>query len=137
MTAAFDWNPSERTLRQFSAAAFLFLQIAIFIASWRGSHSPARWVMLALALAIGFTGLLRPRTLRLPYLLLSMATYPIGLVVSHLMLGILFYGVITPLGALARLAHPDPLETRLDDRGGSHWKERTRRRDKASYLRQA
>jgi hypothetical protein len=137
VTAAFDWNPSERTLRQFAAAGFLFLQIVIAVSYWRGSHSSARWVVLALALVIGFTGLLRPSALRLPYVLLSMATYPIGLVVSQLMLGILFYGVITPLGVLARLARPDPLETRLDGRSDSHWKERSRPRDKASYLRQA
>jgi len=137
MTNAFDWDPSARALRQFAAAAVLFIGIAAALSSWRGGAATFRWVAVGIAAAIAVVGALRPRALRLLYVLLSMLTYPIGLVLSNLMLGILFYGVITPLGALARLANPDPLETRLDGRAGTHWKERRRLRDKASYLRQA
>ncbi len=137
MTNSFDWNPSPRALRQFATAAVVFLGIATALSFWRGGGASFRWVALGIAAVICVAAAVRPRSLRVPYLLLSMITYPIGLVLSNLMLGILFYAVITPLGTLARLARPDPLETRLDGRAESHWKERRRPREKASYLRQA
>ena len=134
---ALDWNPSARKLRQFAGVAILFLAFAGGLAYWRGGGWIAQSLPFALAAAAGIAAALSPTALRLPYVLLSLITLPIGLVVTHIVLGILFFGVITPLGVLARLVRPDPLETRLDRRCESHWKKRSRPRDKASYLRQA
>ena len=134
---AFDWNPSAGKLRQFAAVAVLFLGTAAALTHWRGGSWLAQFVSLALAATVGATGALWPSVLRLPYVLLSVVTLPIGIVLSHFILGVLFFGVITPLGVLARLARPDPLEIQLDGRMQSHWKERHRPRDKAGYLRQA
>jgi len=134
---AFDWNPSAGKLRQFAAVAVLFLGAAAALTHWRGGSWLAQCVSLALGAGIGVIGVSWPSALRLPYVLLSVVTLPIGIVLSHLILGILFFAVITPLGVLARLARPDPLEIQLDGRMQSHWKERRRPRDKASYLRQA
>jgi hypothetical protein len=133
----FDWNPSARKLRQFAAVAVLFLATVAALTHSRGGGWLAQVLPLALALGIGVAGYWQPDTLRLPYVLLSVMTYPIGLVVSHLILRVLFFGVITPLGVLARLARPDPLATRLDGRKESHWQERRRPHAKAEYLRQA
>ena len=49
----------------------------------------------------------------------------IGLVVSPIVLGILFYGVIAPLGLLMRLFGRDSLRLRPDPAGASYWRERT------------
>jgi hypothetical protein len=134
---ALDWNPSARTLRQFAAVAFLFLTGAAALAHERGGGWPAQVLLLGLGIAVGCVGSLRPAALRLPYLLLSLAVYPAGLVVSHLVLLVLFYGVITPLGALGRIVRPDPLELRRRGSGHSYWRARRRPLDKSSYLRQA
>ena len=46
-------------------------------------------------------------------------------IVSPLVLGIMFFGVITPIGLLMRLLGKDPLRLRLDKAAGSYWIERT------------
>jgi hypothetical protein len=132
-----DWNPSSRTLRQFAVVAFLFLVGAAALAHLRGKGWLAQALPLALGVLAPIFGWLRPQALRLLFVLLSVAVYPIGFVLSHVVLLILFYGVITPLGALGRLARSDPLSLRRKQTLQSYWVERRRPRDKASYLRQA
>jgi hypothetical protein len=45
-------------------------------------------------------------------------------IVSPLVLGIMFFGVIMPIGLLMRLLGKDPLRLRLDKAAGSYWIER-------------
>jgi hypothetical protein len=49
----------------------------------------------------------------------------IGLVMSPVVLGILFYGVITPFGLLMRLFGHDPLRLRSNPALTTYWRERT------------
>jgi predicted membrane metal-binding protein len=46
-------------------------------------------------------------------------------IVSPIVLGIMFFGVITPMGVLMRLFGKDPLRLRLDKGAGTYWIERT------------
>jgi hypothetical protein len=46
-------------------------------------------------------------------------------IVSPVVLGIMFFGVITPIGLVMRLLGNDPLRLRLDKAAGSYWIERT------------
>lgn len=45
----------------------------------------------------------------------------LGKVVSPIALGLLFYGVLTPLGAVMRLTGKDPLRLKLDPGADSYW----------------
>jgi len=65
-------------------------------------------------------------------------TVPIAFVLSHLVLGILYYGVVTPTGLLLRLFRRDPLRLRRANAASpSFWEPRERERDPERYLRQA
>ncbi len=141
-------EPTGRQLRQFAAVALLF---GAGLAAWitlSGGSRVAAGVLLGLGLAIGVAGLLRPPSVRLPFLLLMAATVPIAFVLSHLVLGILYYGVVTPTGLLLRLLGRDPLRLRdasasaapdasSSESSESYWEPRERERDPARYLRQA
>ena len=132
-----NWNPSSRTLRQFAAVSFVFFGAIATVSWFRGGSWRVQAISLAVAITAGTVGLIRPHALRLPFVLLTYAVYPIGFTISHLILMIVFYGVITPLGVIARLMEPDPLQLRGDEKQSSYWIARRRARDKASYLRQA
>jgi len=45
----------------------------------------------------------------------------LGKVISPVALGVLFYGVLTPLGALMRLTGKDPLRQRREREATSYW----------------
>ncbi len=51
-------------------------------------------------------------------------TYPIGWVVSHALLAVVFYLVLTPIGVVLRRVSGDPLGRRLGPARPSYWIER-------------
>src|SRR5262249_54077198 len=103
---ALDWNPSPRKLRQFAAVAVVFLAALAATAHLRGRSELAQALPLGLGAIVGLLAVTRPTALRILYVLLSIAVFPIGFVLSHLILLVVFYGVITPLGVLSRLRVP-------------------------------
>ncbi len=65
-----------------------------------------------------------------------LAVLPIGWTVSHLLLGLAFFGVITPVGLAMRIAGHDPMSLRTDRNARSFWVARKRESDMRRYLRQ-
>ena len=68
--------------------------------------------------------------------LLSLAAFPVGFVVSHLVLAILFFGVLTPAGLLMRLLGRDPLERKFDEGRKSYWVDLPEPKEPRDYFRQ-
>jgi Saxitoxin biosynthesis operon protein SxtJ len=103
----------------------VFAVVFFLIGAWPliGGGSPRWWsvVIGALFLAVSF---LRPG------LLAGMNRWwmKLGLllsrIVSPIALGILFYGVMMPIGALMRLSGKDPLRLKRDSDAQSYWIER-------------
>ena len=48
------------------------------------------------------------------------AVFPIGWVVSHLLLGVVYFLVLTPIGLTLRALGRDPLERRFDQSASSY-----------------
>ena len=88
-----------------------------------------------LGLALLYTAV-RPLQRPLYYAWMHMV-FPIGWVVSHLALAIVFYGVVTPLGLVMRLFGRDKLERRIDPKAKTYWTERPADTDPSRYLRQS
>ncbi len=66
-----------------------------------------------------------------------LAAVPIGWTISHAILAIVYYVVVTPIGLLMRLVGRDPMQRRLDRSGsGSYWIERPPESGSSRYFRQ-
>lgn len=100
------------------AIAVLFLLMAL--APLRHGHAP-RWWALAVAAPLGLIGLVKPVLLARANRLWIKLGVLLGKVVSPIALGILFYGVLTPLAAVMRLTGQDPLRLKLDPDADSYW----------------
>lgn len=100
----------------------LFAIIAVFPLFSGGG---IQWWSLALALSFLIVALVFPKVLT-P---LNRAWTRFGLllhkIVNPIVLGFLFYVVVTPLGLLMRLFGKDPLRLHWDRRGSTYWIERT------------
>ena len=83
---------------------------------------------------MGGVGLYAPRLIRPIYTGLIWITFPLGWALSYVLLFLLYFLVITPVGALVRIFR-DPMERRFDPSGKSYWMPRETR-SKESYLRQ-
>lgn len=64
------------------------------------------------------------------------AAYPIGWVVSHVLLAVIYFGILTPIGLLMRVFRYDPMERKFDKGAASYWVERERNPDVSTYFRQ-
>jgi hypothetical protein len=62
--------------------------------------------------------------------------YPIGWIVSHVLLVMLFYVVITPIGWLLRLCHYDGLQKELDRSTRTYWTSHSTIEDTKRYFQQ-
>jgi Saxitoxin biosynthesis operon protein SxtJ len=128
---------SQRTLRQFGGLWLLFFGA---LASWqwfvRGHQGPAV-VLGGVGAVIGALGLLRPEVIRPLFAGLTLLTFPIGWVVSRLLLAVLFYGVFTPVGAFFRLIGRDALSVRPRGDQKTYWVHKPTASDVRSYLRQS
>ncbi|HLK13133.1 MAG TPA: SxtJ family membrane protein [Candidatus Binatia bacterium] len=110
---------TPRELRKFGltvGGAFLVLGT---VSWWRGHVVPPRvlWTLGALLLA---PGLLAPALLAPVERAWMRLAEALGWVNTRLILGVLFYVVVTPLGWVLRRFR-DPLDRRLDGAGGSAW----------------
>lgn len=129
-------NPSHSQLRVFAVAWLLFIGAWGFVAFAKGFSLLAEGLWL-IALGIPLIGLIFPCTLRITYLGLSYITFPIGFVVSHVVLALVYYFGFTFLGLIMRLFRYDPLTRRRDAKATTFWRERDQDRPPTSYFRQS
>jgi hypothetical protein len=138
MVIEFEWRPDMIKLRVFGfveGGVLCGIGAAAVVQNW---HS---WPLVATitwccAVQIILLALLRPAAQKLPYLAHSLATLQIGSLLSWLVLAIVFYIVITPIGILQRLFLRDALKRRFDDHTSTYWEERKQVDDLRRYFRQ-
>jgi hypothetical protein len=138
-------RPDTATLRQFgwiALGAFALLAVA----AWRdwlifsfglGEARPAVVGGLAcLAALCGLFAAFWPEGNRPIYVGLTLLAFPIGLVLSYVILGTLFFLIISPIGLLLRLTGHDPMQRAFPGNATSYWSDARPSRPPRSYFRQ-
>jgi hypothetical protein len=143
---AIDWNPDRRKLRSFALTWLAAFGIAGLVVAWRngligGAAGPAgSWtrplLLWTAAVLIPAIGLRFPQAVKAIYIVWMGVTFPIGWVVSHAMLAIVYFGLFTLVGAIFRLTGRDPLGLRFDRTAATYWVRRPPRADRQRYFRQ-
>lgn len=113
---SFDRYPTDRQLRNFGLA----LGVVAGLIAWRMKMTPTGAVILV---ACTVVALLAPKAFRRPYVVLCIVTWPLGLVVSWVILLLIWCLLVTPLGVLSRLAGRDVLQLRRRN-ADSYWHSR-------------
>jgi hypothetical protein len=131
-----DHHPSRRQLTIFGLLWTAFLGVAGWIVFSRFGSMPAAIGIWIAAVAVPLAGVALPELLRLVYLGMAYAAFPIGYVVSHAVLAAVYYLLILPTGLLMRLGGYDPMRRRLDPNINSYWLERKPVDDVNRYFRQ-
>ncbi len=130
-------HPSLRELRQFGLIWLVFFATAGVVALVRSGSTTAAAVLWAAAVAVPVLGWVVPSFMRAIFVGMSLAAWPIGFAVSHLVLAVVYYLVVTPAGLLLRLFRYDPMQRRLDPEAESYWQVRERPTDdERRYFRQ-
>jgi hypothetical protein len=137
MLIELDRNPPARVLRLFGGVWLpLFLAIVGAVV-WRGGGDPATsWTLWGVAALSIVVALARPAWLRWLYVGLMVVTWPIGWVLSLVVLALIYYGVITAAGLALRVFGKDPLLKRGSPEVPSYWRPRRAPADVERYFRQ-
>ena len=104
------------------AFGLVFAGVFLVIAGWPLiDWETPRWWAVGVAAVLGVIAMVRPALLAAPNRLWIKLGVLLGNVVGPVAVGILFYGVFTPMGALMRLTGKDPLRLKLDRSADSYW----------------
>ena len=132
----FRRQPSASDLRWFGAilaAVFAILGGVIALRLGIGTAPKVLWSVGA-GLALLYYAV---RPLRLPmYLGWMHAVAPLGWVVSHLLLAIIYFGVLTPLALVMRAFGRDALDQAFVASAATYWTPHPPQSDVSRYLRQ-
>jgi hypothetical protein len=116
-----NWNPTRKELREFGFLCLLFFG---GLAAWnwhKGGVTLGVELLSAAALIGGVLGAVAPQLLKYIFVGWIVAVFPIGWTISHLLLGFIFFFVLTPIGLLLRALGQDPMNRRFDRNAKTYW----------------
>jgi hypothetical protein len=129
-----QWQPSPRQLRQFGTLS----AVALPGIAWLWSLGSA-WIVGSIVLGVGLAlaAWYAPRLVKPIFIGLMLVTFPIGLVLSELVLILVYWSVFVPMGLAFRLLRRDRLQRTLEPQRDSYWEAKPQPRSLANYYRQS
>jgi hypothetical protein len=131
------FHPPITTLRWFAAVTVLLLSGLASSALFFWGNGAVALALAGLALPVGLLGVARPAALRSVFVGLVVLTFPLSWLVSRLLLVLVFYCLLTPLGLLFRLFGRDALGRHFQPDRESYWTTKPAADGLRSYFRQS
>ena len=106
------WRPDAAELRRFAISMLVGFSLLGLFAVWRANGiSTGSLVLWGIGASLAIAAFI-PGLGRVAYLAVYLPTSIMGYVVSHVILTLMFFLIITPLGLALRLTGKDPLQQR-------------------------
>ncbi len=140
-----NFRPDEKTLRQFGWIAlggFGLLALCawnhwlVFRHLSEAARAAVTFGLLGLAGVSALFSLAFPKANAPLFVGLSVVAFPIGFVLSYVIMATLFYVVIAPVGLVLRLFGKDPMDRRFLPNATSYWVDARPARAKTDYFKQ-
>jgi hypothetical protein len=140
--ASINWNPAEKTLRQFGWVCLVGFTLVTWV--WTGRplsfSSASAWTPTLIALGLGamaaVVGSIYPKALKPIFVGLSMVTFPIGLVISELFLATIFLLLFGSVALLFRMMGFDPMTRQFDRSAHTYWTPKAQPQNVKQYYKQ-
>ncbi len=131
------FHPSRSTLRWFGVLGAAFLLGA---GCWQllVRERPVAWgILLGAALVSALIGLLLPMVLRPVFVGWMVLVYPLNWLISHLLLGIIYYCIFTPVAIFFKVIRRDALTRPFVSGQETYWTDKHTGANLRSYFRQS
>ena len=139
-------DPDAKTLRQFgfialvgfaAIAALVWFEKLIFAGGWMGDmREPVAQTLVGLGVLAAVISVVYPKANKPLFIGLSILAFPIGFVLSYVIMGTLYFLIITPIGLGLRLFGEDPMQRGFKSDGTSYWSDCRPARSSESYFKQ-
>ncbi len=135
MLAKINWQPNKTDLKKFGLTLIIGFALIGALVGWKKSWEAAYWIW-AVSGSIGLLALFLPPFSRPFYLLWMGLAFVMGSVVSFLILVLIFYFLLTPVGIFMRIWGRDPLRLKKTSfSGGTYWQKHPENFEKEYYKR--
>ncbi len=131
-----NWNPSKKVLRDFGLIGLIACPVLAGLFYWQNLPAGFCWGLAGLGPLLFVLSRLSLTVTRWLFVGLTLIGTPIGFIVGIVVLGIIFFGLLTPLGLAFRLAGRDPLRLRRDPNRTTNWQPHIQIQDPDRYFRQ-
>lgn len=122
-----ELKTGRRELRSFGLlVGGVFLALGLFFLFRQKSY--ALWVVTP-GVVLMLLGLIFPPALRHIYIAWMSLAVVLGFIVSHVILAVFFFLVVTPIGLLSRVVGKDFLRLKLERNATTYWMPREPRKD--------
>lgn len=138
-------RPDAPTLRRFGFIALAgfgllalcaYAEVLVFGFGLGPSRLAVSGAFAAIGVTAGLLSLVYPAGNRPIWVVLTLVSFPIGFVLSHVVMVVLFFAVFAPIGALLRALGKDPIERGASQDAKSYWQQARPARNKERYFRQ-
>ena len=123
--ADFNINPSAKMLREFGIIALFGFGLVGALLGLKWEAWTASYVLWALGAVSFVLALVQPRLLLPLYVVLMVVAFPIGFVISNVILLALYFGLFTPFSMVFRLIGRDTMKRKFEPEAESYWIKRT------------
>src|SRR5204863_442112 len=117
-----------------AVGAFIFAMLGVLLQ--KQFMVPGAWTLVAIAAFFALGAFLKPELLCPVYLTALVATFPLGKVMGPLIMGVIFYGVFTPVAFFFRLIGRDTMTRKFDAGAPTYWVEHNPAASAKRYFRQ-
>ena len=131
-----DHHPPRRQLAVFGLIWLVFFGVVGGIVLNNAGSIAVATVIWGFAGAVPVVGWMVPAFMRIVYVAMAYAAFPIGFVVSYLILAITYYLMVTPIGLIMRLFGYDPMDAHFDRNADTYWCPREQDDGLDTYFRQ-
>lgn len=132
-------NPSRNELVVFAVLLGAFLGVIGFFFHKAGNADVAQTLWKS-AIPVGVVGIvlvfIAQPVVKYVYLGWMYAAFPIGWTVTHGVLALVYYLVLTPIGLCMKLFGYDPMQRTIDKSADTYWSEHDPSGEPARYFRQ-
>ena len=132
-----NWHPDKNELRKFGDISLAMFLVFGLILAWQERVSAQTALIIA---TVGLVIYVISRTyvsgVKPIYLAAYGVTYPLGWVLSQVILGIIYYLIVTPIGIIFRLMGRDLLHRNYDRQAETYWVNHKPAGDMKRYFKQ-
>jgi hypothetical protein len=132
-----NWHPNRKELRNFGIIALIATAvISLVLHLLKDLGSPWILIILGVGFVIFLSSIISTKITRIIYIGLILVTFPIGWVMSFILMAIFYFLIITPLGIFFRMIGRDTLCRKFDRNAGSYWQTHRKPENLDSYFHQ-
>lgn len=130
-------KPKKEFLRDFGDISLAMLTVLGLFFFWLDKVSTRGLIVFCIVGLVFYTASRISSVLIKPvYLTLIVVTFPIGWIVSHLVMAIFYYGVITPVAMFFKFRKRDVLCRSYDKQAETYWLKYDKKRTQKDYFNQ-